>query len=206
MELKIEYMEPDRLRPYEGNARTHSDNQVRAIAESVRQFGFTNPILADAEGIVIAGHGRLEAAKKLGLTAVPVVRLSHLSERQRLALTLADNKIALNAGWDFGKLSEELSILAELDFDLSITGFDEQELDALLKQDADILPASWSLGATTTDQQQQQTGPVASAEQGSGGAIATGPVQPTEFTEYSENIGYEYCCPKCKFVWSGKPK
>ncbi len=139
-DLKIKYRNPSELVPYAGNARTHSDAQIEQIQRSIQEFGFVNPILVDGTGTVIAGHGRLQAALGLDLKRVPVVEVGHLSERQRNALILADNKIAMNAGWDTEKLSLELSALAEMDFDLSFTGFDEMELDALLKMDMGILP------------------------------------------------------------------
>ncbi len=138
--MKLEYIPVEKIAVYENNARTHSDSQVEQIANSIMEFGFTNPILIDEANTIIAGHGRLSAAKQLSLEKVPCIRLNHLSERQRRAYILADNKLALNAGWDFEKLSEELSFLAESEFDLSLTGFAEDELDALLKADADLLP------------------------------------------------------------------
>ncbi len=206
MELKIEYLPIDFLKPYDGNARTHSAEQVRQIAESMRQFGFANPVLANVQNVVIAGHGRLLAAQLLGLKTIPVIRLGHLSERQQRALVLADNKIALNAGWDFARLSDELSALISADFDLSFTGFDEQEIDALLKSDADILPASWDQpptdgpAATVAQSVSEAAGPQAAT------TTTTTTTQTTEFQEFGDNIGFDYCCPKCRFVWSGKPK
>lgn len=150
MKMEVTYIHPDRLRPYEGNARTHTPEQVAQIAASIKEFGFTSPIICDGANIVIAGHGRLLAAERLGLDAVPVIRLTHLSERQRRALTLADNRIALSSSWDFERLSVEIEALVESDFDLALTGFDEQELDALLKSDAGVLPESWAVGAGET--------------------------------------------------------
>lgn len=150
MKMEVTYIHPDRLRPYEGNARIHTPEQVAQIAASIKEFGFTSPIICDGANIVIAGHGRLLAAERLGLDAVPVIRLTHLSERQRRALTLADNRIALSSGWDFERLSVEIEALVESDFDLALTGFDEQELDALLKSDAGVLPESWTVGGGET--------------------------------------------------------
>lgn len=150
MKMEVTYIHPDRLRPYKGNARTHTPEQVAQIAASIKEFGFTSPIICDGDNIVIAGHGRLLAAERLGLDAVPVIRLTHLSERQRRALTLADNRIALSSGWDFERLSVEIEALVESDFDLALTGFDEQELDALLKSDAGVLPESWAVGGGET--------------------------------------------------------
>ena len=135
MAKRIELWPVDRLRPYERNARTHSPEQVAQIAASIVEFGFTNPILVDSSDGIIAGHGRLSAAQELGLKTVPVVVLDHLSERQRKAYILADNQLALNAGWDTDLLREELQDLAAQDFDLSLIGFSDDEL-------ADLLPAT----------------------------------------------------------------
>jgi len=120
------------LLPYAANARTHSDAQVEQIAASIREFGFVNPVLVDEHGEIIAGHGRTLAAKLLGLDRVPVIRREGLSDAQKRALRLADNKIALNSGWDEALLAAELSVLADMDFDINLTGFDTAEIDALL--------------------------------------------------------------------------
>ena len=128
---KIEWQSVDRLIPYAKNARTHSDEQVAQIAGSIKEFGFNNPVLVDKDNSVIAGHGRLMAARKLGMDKVPVVQLGHMTEAQRKAYVLADNRIALNSGWDTGMLSLELQDLKD-DIDLSLLGFDPDELDALL--------------------------------------------------------------------------
>src|SRR5688572_14094277 len=125
--MQIDYIPVDTLQPYAGNARTHSTKQVRKIAKSIKAFGFTNPILADDKFTVIAGHGRLAAAKLLKMPTVPVVRLSHLSEAQVRAYVLADNKLALDAGWDREMLSIELQGLIDLDFEIELTGFDTAE-------------------------------------------------------------------------------
>jgi DNA modification methylase len=122
----------DRLIPYGRNARTHSDSQVAQIAASMVEFGWTNPVLSDSQGNVIAGHGRLAAAKSLGLTTVPVVILDHLTEAQRRAYILADNKLALNAGWDDETLAAELHALNAEGYDLDLIGFSAEELDALM--------------------------------------------------------------------------
>lgn len=129
--LKIEQLKPEKLTPYVGNARTHSDEQIRQIAGSIREFGFVNPILVGDDDVIIAGHGRLLAAERLGLEEVPVIRLGHLSKAQRQALVLADNKIAENAGWDEELLRLELQSLEEVDFDLGLIGFSDGELDEL---------------------------------------------------------------------------
>ena len=120
------------LVPYARNARTHSDAQVAQLAASIREFGFTNPILVDGERGIIAGHGRLLAARKLGLAEVPVIELSHLSPAQRRAYVLADNKLALNAGWDDDLLRLELADLRSEGFDLGLTGFGLDEIGELL--------------------------------------------------------------------------
>lgn len=116
------------LIPYVNNARTHSDEQVIQIAASIKEFGFTNPVLIDGENGIIAGHGRLMAAKKLGLEEVPTIELIHLSEAQRKAYILADNKLALNSGWDNDLLAIEFAELKLLDFDLDLTGFSSEEI------------------------------------------------------------------------------
>ncbi|AFU62870.1 site-specific DNA-methyltransferase [Acidithiobacillus caldus] len=125
---KIERWPTERLLPYIRNPRTHSDEQIAQIAASIAEFGFVNPILVGSDGIIVAGHGRLAAARKLGLTTVPVVVLDHLTPTQRRALVIADNKIAENAGWDEELLRLELAELQEADFDLALTGFDADEL------------------------------------------------------------------------------
>ncbi|WP_431266936.1 ParB/Srx family N-terminal domain-containing protein [Dankookia sp. P2] len=127
------------LVPYARNARTHSEAQVAQIAASIREFGFTNPILVDGERGVIAGHGRLMAARKLGLAEVPTIELSHLTPAQRRAYVLADNKLALNAGWDDDLLWIELGGLRTEGFDLGLTGFDADELGRLLIEATDGL-------------------------------------------------------------------
>ncbi|MBZ9727197.1 site-specific DNA-methyltransferase [Mesorhizobium sp. CO1-1-11] len=120
------------LRPYTGNARTHSKKQIRQIAESISRFGFTNPILVSDAGEIIAGHGRVMAAKELGIVAVPTLRLSHLSAEERRAYIVADNKLALNAGWDTEFLAIELQALIDIDFDVKLTGFSLAEIDLTL--------------------------------------------------------------------------
>ena len=133
MELKIEPWPLDRLIPYARNARMHADDQVAQIAGSIAEFGFVNPILVGEDGVIIAGHGRLLAARKLGMTEVPVIRLGHLTEIQRRALVIADNRIAENSTWDEDMLRLELEELRAEDFDLDITGFDLDEIDRLLQ-------------------------------------------------------------------------
>lgn len=122
----------DKLIPYINNARTHSDEQVAQIAASIKEFGFNNPVLVDKHKGIIAGHGRLLAAKKLGLNTVPTIELSHLSDAQRKAYILADNRLALNAGWDVGLLKIELDDLLANNINLQLLGFDDNELAAIL--------------------------------------------------------------------------
>ena len=121
------------LIPYVNNSRTHSDAQVAQIAASIKEFGWTNPILVDGDKGIIAGHGRLLAARKLGHTQVPTIELKHLTAAQRKAYVIADNQLALNAGWDTTLLTLELQELQKLDFDLDLLGFDQNELDKLLE-------------------------------------------------------------------------
>ena len=136
-ELSIAYSPIDSLHPYARNARTHTKHQLRQIAESIRLFGFTNPILVDSTDRIIAGHGRVEAAKILGLSQVPTIRLENLNEDQIRAYIIADNKLAENAGWDKSILAIELQHLMTLDctdFDVTITGFEVPEIDIILEE------------------------------------------------------------------------
>jgi hypothetical protein len=130
--IKVEQRSVGELIPFARNSRTHSDEQIAQIASSIREFGWTNPILIDGANGIIAGHGRLAAARKLGMDALPVIVLDHLNEAQKRALVIADNKLALNAGWDFELLSSEIEGLGDEGFDLSLLGFNEDELAALL--------------------------------------------------------------------------
>ena len=140
--LSIEYKHVDDLIPYVNNSRTHSDEQVTQVAASIKEFGFTNPILIDENNGIIAGHGRLMAAKKLKLEQVPTITLVGLSDAQRKAYIITDNQLALNAGWDLDILRVEIEQLQELDFDLQLTGFDDNVITKLLDIDAEmpILP------------------------------------------------------------------
>jgi ParB-like chromosome segregation protein Spo0J len=133
-DLQIERWSVDRLIPYARNARTHSPEQVAQIAASIAEFGWTNPILVGADGVVIAGHARLLAARKLGISDVPVIVLDHLSDSQRRALVIADNRLALNAGWDEEMLRVEIEALREDEFNLDLPGFGVEEMDALLAE------------------------------------------------------------------------
>lgn len=129
---QIEMRRISSLKPYAGNARTHSKKQIRQIASSIQRFGFTNPVLISDDDEIIAGHGRVLAAKELGVGMVPTLRLSHLSPAERRAYVLADNKLALNAGWDTEILAIELQALIDIDFDVSLTGFSLAEVDLTL--------------------------------------------------------------------------
>ena len=130
--MNIEQVNLDKLIPYARNSRTHSDAQVAQIAASIKEFGFTNPVLIDETGSIIAGHGRVMAARKLAITDVPSIRLTHLTEAQKKAYIIADNKLALNAGWDDEMLAVELTDLKDMGFDLDLTGFSTDEIEALL--------------------------------------------------------------------------
>ncbi len=132
MDMNIETRTIDSLRPYDRNARLHSQKQIAQIASSIRRFGFNNPVLIADDDSIIAGHGRVAAARQLGMTTVPTVRLSHLSPAERKAYILADNKLALNAGWDQELLAVELQELIDADFDVDLTGFSVTEIDLVL--------------------------------------------------------------------------
>ena len=138
-DLRIEYRPLSDLVPYARNPRTHSDEQVAQIAASIREFGFTNPILLDGKNGLIAGHGRLRAAKELGFKTVPCIDLGHLTDEQKRAYLIADNKLALNAGWNEDLLCLELTELKELGVNLTLTGFNPMELaDITLGRDVEF--------------------------------------------------------------------
>ena len=139
------------LIPYANNSRTHSDEQVTQIAASIKEFGFTNPVLIDGDGGIIAGHGRTMAAKKLGMKEVPCIVLDGLSKAQIKAYVIADNKLALNSGWDDELLKIELEQLEELDFDLSLIGFDGAELANMFLDGADLVEDSKTKEIDTND-------------------------------------------------------
>ena len=136
--LSINYRKPGDLIPYINNSRTHSEQQVQQVASSIKEFGFTNPILIDEGDGIIAGHGRLMAAQKLGLDEVPTITLKGLTEAQRKAYVIADNQLALNAGWDIDSLNLEIEALTELDFDVSLLGFDDDFMDLLDPTEVDL--------------------------------------------------------------------
>lgn len=136
MTTTIEHLDPGSLRPWATNARTHSKKQLRQIAKSIETFGFTNPVLIDQRGTILAGHGRVEAAKSLGMPAVPCLRIEHMSEAEKRAYVIAGNKLALNAGWDEQLLAQELQgLLATetLGFDIGVIGFEVAEIDSLIE-------------------------------------------------------------------------
>jgi ParB-like chromosome segregation protein Spo0J len=171
---RIEMWPLERLVPYERNARTHSPEQVAQIAASIQEFGFTNPILVDGADGILAGHGRLAAAKDMGLSEVPVIVLEHLSAVQRRAYILADNQLALNAGWDTDLLQMEVAALNLVDFDLSLLGFDDERIASLLDPEG-------------IDREE-------SADKERTGAKEYGE---EEFSEF------EHKCPRCNFEFNG---
>ena len=129
------------LKPYQHNARTHSKRQIEQIARSIERFGFINPVLIDASGTIIAGHGRVEAARRLGLSRVPTLRIEHLSDAEKRAYILADNKLAEKAGWDREILAIELQALVDMDFEIEVTGFEMAEVDFILDEATEIRQA-----------------------------------------------------------------
>jgi len=133
-DLQIELLSIHALRPRDRNARTHSKRQIRQIRESILKFGFNNPILIDDDGAIIAGHGRLAAARNLNMPTVPAVRLSHLNEAEKRAYVIADNRLAEKAGWDPEILAIELQGLIEVGFDVELTGFETPEIDLILEE------------------------------------------------------------------------
>src|SRR3954447_2584248 len=132
--IQLEFISTNALRPWPRNAPTHSRKQVRQIADSIRRFGFTNPVLVDRENTILAGHGRVAAAELLTMSEVPCLRIESMTHAEKQAYVIADNKLALNAGWDEEILAEELKALSnlDLDFDLTITGFATAEIDSLV--------------------------------------------------------------------------
>jgi len=141
--LSIEYKSTGELIPYVNNSRTHSEQQVQQVAASIKEFGFTNPLLIDEDGGIIAGHGRLQAAQMLGMDEVPTITLNGLTEAQRKAYVIADNKLALNAGWDDELLKVEIQTLSDFDFDLSLLGWDvlpdfKDDIDYSILDDDDL--------------------------------------------------------------------
>ena len=137
-ELEIAYIATTDLIPYANNPRTHSEQQVSQVASSIKEFGFNNPILIDEHNGIIAGHGRLAAAQKLDLKLVPTITLAGLSEAQRKAYVIADNKLTENGGWDVDALRVEIERLSELDFDIELTGMDANSIKEILDIEVDL--------------------------------------------------------------------
>jgi hypothetical protein len=135
MSLQIEYLKREVLKDYHRNSRTHSEDQVNQIAKSITEFGWTNPVLIDKENTIIAGHGRVMAAEQLGIVDIPCIRLENLSDAQKRAYVIADNKLAENAGWDNELLKLELHALSEINFDLEVIGFEPAELSTIMFDD-----------------------------------------------------------------------
>jgi ParB-like chromosome segregation protein Spo0J len=161
---KIEQRSVSELIPYAANSRTHSDAQVAQIAASIKEFGWTNPILVSGDNSIIAGHGRLLAARKLGMDTVPAIVLDHLSKAQQRALVIADNQLALNAGWDMDMLKAEIEDLMLDDFNISLLGFDDKFLDALnaetfeetrIGEEQDV-EAVFEIAVTCADEEEQE--------------------------------------------------
>ena len=137
--MKIQYVKIDELKPYENNSRTHDNQQIEQIINSIKEFGFTNPILIDEKNMIIAGHGRYMAAQKLLLEEVPTIVLKNLTDKQKQAYIIADNKLALNAGWDYELLKKEIMSFSD-DIDLKLLGFDDQELANIIDELESIPP------------------------------------------------------------------
>lgn len=140
--MQIEQVSVESLIPYARNSRTHSDEQVAQIAASIKEFGWTNPILVDGDKCIIAGHGRLLAARKLGMKEVPVIQLSGMTDTQKRAYIIADNKLALNAGWDEELLKLELDDLNLAEFKMELLGFDANELNLAMGLGVDFQPGT----------------------------------------------------------------
>jgi len=162
---EFRYISTDDLIPYARNSRTHSPDQVTKIAASIKEFGFLNPIIVDGENGIVAGHGRVMAARKLGLDELPCIEASHLTEAQKRAYIIADNRLALDAGWDNDMLRVELQELDDRGFDLSLTGFDLTEINSLFDVDdpeGDLpeqqdLKATFEVAVECEDETQQET-------------------------------------------------
>ena len=175
--LNTEMTPVEQLIPYARNSRTHSEAQVAELAASITEWGFTKPILRDEDGSIIAGHGTLRAAQRLGIKEVPTVIARGWSEAKKRAYVIADNKLAENAGWDEQLLALELSELQEADYDVGLTGFDEEEVLRLCGMLRD----------------EDEPGP-------------DDAMPPDGFPGAGEDIETEYRCPSCGYEWSGKAK
>lgn len=157
--MKIEMIAIDDLKPYERNSRLHSEEQIKQIAASIREFGFTNAVLIDENNEIIAGHGRVSAAKLLEMQEVPTVRLSHLSDLQKRAYVIADNKIALGSTWNHELLQSELADLTDLGFDISLTGFESDSVftpDLPKENSSSEIPQDFVLRIVCDDEDHQQ--------------------------------------------------
>jgi len=188
--IKVEYRQPKELTGYKNNARIHDERQITQIIDSINEFGFTNPMLIDETNGIIAGHGRLEAAIAMELERVPVIVLAGLSEDQKRAYVLADNKLALNARWDESLLALELSELSMIDFDASLTGFSELEIAMRVDDGVDDPSTEW------TDMPE--------FEQNSAEAFRTMIVHlPTEadWDEFVKLLALQKFTPTTKFIW-----
>jgi DNA modification methylase len=152
MSEELKLVDIDKLVPYARNSRTHSDEQIKQIQASIREFGFVNPVLIDGKFNIIAGHGRILAAKAEGIEKVPCVFVSHLTEAQKKAYMLADNKLALNAGWDMEMLKIEIEELQGLDFDLSLTGFDDLEISAMFDENKEVVEDDFDVDAAIPEE------------------------------------------------------
>jgi hypothetical protein len=149
--LNVEYRKVEALIPYARNPRTHTDEQVAKIAASIVEYGWTNPVLVDGDNGIIAGHGRLAAARKLGLDQVPVIELAHLSPTQKRAYVISDNRLALDAGWNEEMLALEMAELSEAGYDLALTGFEDAEIEALLADEVETDDADQQADADEPD-------------------------------------------------------
>lgn len=159
MSIVVTYRDTESLAPYKDNARTHPEHQIEQIIKSIKEFGFNNPVLVDASGGLISGHGRIIAAKRMGIKQVPVVELAHLTPAQKKAFILADNKTALGSGWDLDILAGELESLLSDDFDLDLTGFDDAEIDEI-RDAVNVKMEAGDSGPGTTDRGLGQKGKV----------------------------------------------
>lgn len=201
---KIEMWPVDRLKPYENNAKKHPPEQITRLAAMIVEFGFTSPILVDGKAGIIAGHGRLLAAKQLGMPEVPVIVLDYLTDAQRRACIIADNRVG-ETGWDEAILAAEIEALAADSFDLELTGFDQAELDRMLS-DATEDGQEPTNGDQPSTENPSDGGQESGNEDGDGGEIDDPSDPPNDFNEYDEEIKTDYCCPNCGYQWSGKPK
>jgi hypothetical protein len=174
---KLQWWPVERLIPYERNARTHSPEQVAQLVASIQEFGFTNPILVDGNDGILAGHGRLAAAKIMGLAEVPVIVLDHLSPAQRRAYILADNQLALNAGWDKEMLQQEVIALSLEDFDLQLLGFSDDDLGAML-------------GGEFDGEEETEQGGEGNMDQGMALAIVLTPNEMAKWRKAKAELGY----------------